>query len=152
METNECGGGQGEVLASLEARANKADLTLIRRAISERWPIAPKDRELLVARMVLLLDASDDPRMHVAAAKVLVAADSVNARRELGERTPVIPIEHQTAEPDNSRLRIVEHALACLLADRRPAVVIDQAAQAPIVNGHTNGHYTNGHASNGHAQ
>lgn len=62
--------------------AGKHNMVLIRRAIREDWPIPPDLRVLLVRQMGRVMKHNPDARNKIAAAKVLVAADAVNQRRE----------------------------------------------------------------------
>lgn len=71
-------GGQPVV----DPRTGGKDMRLLRRAIREDWPITPEIRRLIVNQMALTAGRSEDERNRIAAAKVLVAADSINARRE----------------------------------------------------------------------
>ena len=58
------------------------DLALIRTAIRNEYPITDDVRKLIVNQMALIVGRDDSAKMRVAAARVLVAADSVNVKRE----------------------------------------------------------------------
>lgn len=85
-------GGQPVV----DPRTGGKDMRLLRRAIREDWPITPEIRRLIVNQMALTAGRSEDERNRIAAAKVLVAADSINARREAtdmqAEKMPPSPV------------------------------------------------------------
>lgn len=70
------------VLGDGALQPGKGNMALVRRAIREDWPIPPELRAKLVAQMGKVLEKSEDERNQVAAAKVLVAADAINAKRE----------------------------------------------------------------------
>jgi len=84
-------GGQPVV----DPRTGGKDMRLLRRAIREDWPITPEIRRLIVNQMALTAGRSEDERNRIAAAKVLVAADSINARREATD----MQAEKQPASP-----------------------------------------------------
>ena len=58
------------------------NMALVRRAIREDWPIPPAVRAMVVNQMALVVGRGEDERNRIAASKVLVAADAVNAKRE----------------------------------------------------------------------
>lgn len=76
-------GGQGETL--LEPHHSRATAAMVGKAIKNDWPIPPNIRQLVVSQMALIVGKSEDERNRIAASKVLVAADAVNARREATE-------------------------------------------------------------------
>ena len=63
----------------------RSDAALIRRAIKHKWPVSDEIKQLVTNQMALIVGRSEDERNQIAASKVLVAADSVNARREATE-------------------------------------------------------------------
>ncbi len=69
------------VLGDGLSRAGRGNLKLLERAIREDWPISKNVRHKLTYQMSVILD-SDSERNKVAAARVLIAADNVNAKRE----------------------------------------------------------------------
>ncbi len=79
------------VLGDGLTRAGRGNLRLIERAIREDWPISKNIRHKLTFQMGEILDSPSE-RNKVAAARVLIAADSVNAKREAidvaASRTP----------------------------------------------------------------
>lgn len=85
-------GGQGEL--------TRGELVLVARAIRNDWPISNDVRAKLVSQMVWLMDNSDE-RYQVAAAKVLVAADAINARRESTDVSAEKPAAATTINIDN---------------------------------------------------
>ena len=72
-------GGLGGIA---DERNQAAAIVLVRRAIRNDWPLTDAMRQLVVNQMALVVGRSEDNRAKVAAAKVLVAADSINAKRE----------------------------------------------------------------------
>lgn len=60
----------------------KYNMAMIRRAIENGWPVKPEIRQLVTNQMALVVGKSDNERNKIAAARVLVAADGVNVRRE----------------------------------------------------------------------
>lgn len=62
-----------------------ADLRLVRKALRHNWPISDDLRARLVNRMDDLL-GSEDERNAIAAAKTLVMADAINAKRENADK------------------------------------------------------------------
>jgi len=70
------------VLGDGGLRPGKYNMALIRRAIKNNWPIPPEYRKLVCDQMALIVGRSEDERNRIGAAKVLVAADLVNAKRE----------------------------------------------------------------------
>lgn len=65
-----------------ELNAGKYNMRLVRRAILNGWPIPDEIRQLVVNQMALIVGKSPTEKNQIGAAKVLIAADSVNARRE----------------------------------------------------------------------
>ena len=92
-----------------EERPSRADLRLQERALRERWPIDPKDREALIAGLTLLIDDLDaKARTRIAAARTLLAADKINLEAERlelakgsnrGETYADIPDDEPDVEP-----------------------------------------------------
>lgn len=71
------------VLGDGELRAGKHNMALVRRAINEGWPIPEDVRQRLIEQMAKIIDAKKSQmRNRISAAKVLVAADAINAKRE----------------------------------------------------------------------
>lgn len=69
------------VLGDGLTRAGRGNMKLIERAIREDWPISKNVRHKLTYQMSVIL-GGDNERNQVAAARVLIAADNVNAKRE----------------------------------------------------------------------
>ena len=61
---------------------SKTDLILTRRAIRNDWQISADARGKIVSEMIRIVSSSASDRERIGAAKVLIAADAVNARRE----------------------------------------------------------------------
>lgn len=74
---------QGGLGGLASERNQTSDIAVVRRAIRDDWPISPAMRQLIANQMALIVGRGEsDTRSKVAAARVLVAADSVNAKRE----------------------------------------------------------------------
>ena len=69
----------------VDSRTSVKDLRLLQRAARHKWPVKNHHRKLVVNQMEDILKNADDPRTVVAAARVLIAADSVNIHRETNE-------------------------------------------------------------------
>lgn len=80
---------QTGVLGDGELRAGKGNMRLVQRAIRNGWPIPDKMKAMVVRQMGMIVRDAESARDKTAAARVLVAADSVNVRRENG------PSQHQ---------------------------------------------------------
>jgi len=74
-------GGLGG-LPIVDERTPGQDLRLIRRAVRNDWPISAELRARVMGAMDGIIADCPDPRSQVAAARVLIAADSINAKRE----------------------------------------------------------------------
>ncbi len=64
----------------------KSEMTLVRRAVRNDWPLSDDLRRLVVTQMALIVGRAENERERIAAAKVLVAADAVNHRREASDQ------------------------------------------------------------------
>jgi hypothetical protein len=71
--------GQGDIAPRTSSRR---DLALERRAFREGWPITPEVRQQVVDEALNILQTARSPARRLAAARVLIAADTVNVRRE----------------------------------------------------------------------
>ncbi len=60
----------------------RSDTKMIERAIRNDWPIPASTRLLIANRMSDIVGTSPEERNQIAAARVLIAADGVNVRRE----------------------------------------------------------------------
>ena len=78
------------------------DARLILQATNERWAISPEVRQLAIEQLYKLLKSSRN-RDKIAAAKALMAADLINAKRESTE---------QRGQNDTGRRRIELLAIA----------------------------------------
>src|SRR5438094_8617859 len=63
-------------------RPDPADVALARRAINERWPIAPDQRASIVEWLVAVVGTTPDDRARVNAARALIQADVLNLEQE----------------------------------------------------------------------
>lgn len=90
-------GGQPVV----DTRTPGRDLRMLRAAA--RWNVKPSHRRLVRETMADLVKEAADPRVTIAAARVLVACDTVDARRESTQTTRTVahvgpdggPIQHE---------------------------------------------------------
>jgi hypothetical protein len=62
--------------------AGKGNMALLRRAYRERWPMTDERRAMLLDQMFGIVEKSPDPRNKIAAAKVIVTADSINVNQQ----------------------------------------------------------------------
>jgi hypothetical protein len=111
-------GGQGEE----SAHHGRGTMAMVRRAIREEWPISPATKAAVVEQMDRIVRRTRNNRDKIAAAKVLVAADGVNVRREA--------VAAGESDPRDERRPLV----VFYLPERRedaPAVVVD-ASPSPI--------------------
>ena len=105
------------------------DLRTVERAIREEWPIEPAERAALLKRVLTLSKPKDDgtearPRIQFQALKVMVAATSVNIRRDAVEIQRA-QLEHRmmmdgsAQQPDGIDRDVI--AEACRRAEQRIA-------------------------------
>lgn len=73
------------ILGDGSLHPGKYNMALARRAIKAGWPISDEVKKLVVDQMAEVVGSSDDERNRIGAARVLVAADGVNARREAAD-------------------------------------------------------------------
>lgn len=87
-----------------------ADIKLAGRAINEDWPVDPGLRESVISEMRNILTGGD-PELSIAAAKVVLAADAINAKKREAEQ--------RRLDAENARkLQLIE--LAVKLGITRP--------------------------------
>jgi hypothetical protein len=60
----------------------KYNMKMAAKAIKEGWPITPAMKQLLINQMILVVGKSPNNRDKTAAARVIISADAINARRE----------------------------------------------------------------------
>jgi hypothetical protein len=65
-----------------DPRTTASDLRLAERAFRDHYPIDGATRQFVVAQALALAQKSLSPRVRLAALRVLLAADSLNERRE----------------------------------------------------------------------
>jgi hypothetical protein len=75
-------GDQGEGGRSGPLIENWRDAQLVRRALREGWGLTAEERRVVVEQMLYEVEHNPEARARIAAARVLVAADAVDARRE----------------------------------------------------------------------
>ena len=74
------------VLGDGALHAGKGNMALVRRAVRNRWPVGSKLKRAVVRQMAKIATSGEvSERDRIAASKVLVAADALNARREQAE-------------------------------------------------------------------
>jgi hypothetical protein len=122
----------------------KANMRLIRRAIKNGWNVPEEYKAAVVEQMAKVATESDDERNRIAASKVLVAADSVDARFQQASDKPDHPstvVNVTTAvqvanyvEP-TSNARRIEEALALLDSARARALAEPDGAKNDEVHG-----------------
>lgn len=93
-----------------ESRTPRADNRLIARAARARWNISDADREMVVNRMVNILNNGETSRDMVNAARALISIDKLNIDVELAEKnkSEAIPVEsEQTSTSQELREQIL---------------------------------------------
>src|SRR5262245_18984668 len=109
--------GQGDGVSGIISRR---DLALARRAFREGWPITPEIRQEVVGRVLGILRAAKSPSRQLCAARVLIAADALNVRREAND------VQESTAESTSVRdvaARLLATAEGRDLAARQAALL-----------------------------
>lgn len=136
----------------------KADAAMVRRAIREDWPLTPEIRRMIVSQMALVAGRSGDERNRIAAAKVLVAADSVNVRREALDQADEHHAEGETVNHQVTGGIVIADLRREVLADADYLEFLRRQDESTIISqsgGSDNGsdnlepggdHQTNGHA------
>lgn len=74
-------GGRGDGLLRDKYRI-KTDIRLATRAILNGWPVPPSMREVVMEEMVGIVMDSQDNTEKIGAARAILSADAVNAKRE----------------------------------------------------------------------
>jgi hypothetical protein len=74
------------VLGDGALHPGKYNMRLIGRAIREGWKISQKRKAMIVSQMAAVVERSEEERNQIGAARVLVAADGVNVKREALEQ------------------------------------------------------------------
>lgn len=65
----------------------KSDCKMVESAMTNKYPITPEIRQLIVAKMAVALGKSPKLREQIAASRVLLAVDQLNSKREADEET-----------------------------------------------------------------
>ncbi len=86
-ETSQNDGGIGGTLFD-RAVNERSDTALVRRAIKGGWNVSDKLKALVLARMELIVENSEEERNAIAAGKVVAAADSIDQRTEASAKEP----------------------------------------------------------------
>lgn len=79
------------VLGDGALRPGKYNMALVRRAIRNGYPIKKETRQKLIEQMETVMECGESDRDKIAAARVIVAADSVNVKRE----SAAMPQQHE---------------------------------------------------------
>lgn len=98
----------------IDPRTACQDIKLLRRAIREDWPMSPEVRKMVMNQLAIVVGTSgEQTRSRVAAAKALIAADSVNVKREALDQAdahkaaPSTHLHvHQSISTDDQRSRL----------------------------------------------
>lgn len=151
------------VLGDGALQAGKYNMAIARRAIRNDWPISEEVRKLVADQMASIIGNGRTERDRIAAAKVLVAADSVNQRREAMDQADE---HHQDGDLVVHQGRI-EHVGVRVIEDvewydndahDRPAQGAGPSAEGLAITGPVQGSDVrakvgqNGHGTNGNGQ
>ncbi len=128
-QTNDAGGIGGNLF--IKPENERSDTKIIERAIRNDWPIPASIRNQIVNRMSDIVGTSPEERNQIAAARVIVAADGVNVRREALDQK-----EQQYREPHPQTI-LHEHSGSIDLVPVRQQLLsqpdfIDYARTKPI--------------------
>lgn len=101
-----------------------ADIKLAGRAINEDWPVSTEHRKFLIEEMISIARGGD-PELSIAAAKVVLAADALNTKKQEAEQ--------KRLNAENARkLQLIELAVKLGIArhDGEPAGITDRIASS----------------------
>ena len=101
---------------------SKTDLILTRRAIRNDWQMSAAARGKIVSEMIRIVSSSASDRERIGAAKVLIAADAVNVKRESLD----LQAERKNPPEQNGE----SHRVLILPANGRESVSIHQELRA----------------------
>lgn len=104
----------------LDPRTPRKDIRLLLRAINGRWPVEDGTKKLVVDELSKVVECNEDARNKIAAARVLVAADSVNAKREIEAikaETEQVPATQINVQVNNKTVIIDPAAFAAFARD-----------------------------------
>ena len=123
------------------------DCAMIGKAARLGWDISPERRRVLLDRLFGIVEKDEDTRNAVAAAKAILAADTINQRREAARDArraaknakPMTvnvntAVQINNAEPTSNAQRISD-ALAILDAARARAIPVADSASPNEVHG-----------------
>jgi hypothetical protein len=121
-------GGQGAT-APTEA-PSRAEMVLAAAAFRGQWPITDEVREAVLKSMVAVLGSTENDRDRIGAAKVIVAADLANVKREAIEQKEsqptgpmIVVVQHQDGWYDNPAAATAARAAASALGSIAPGPV-----------------------------
>lgn len=69
-------------LRILDGPVSESNLQQVESLVKDDWPLSCDIRQELVNQMVEILRMADDPKVQIAAARVLLAADALNQRTQ----------------------------------------------------------------------
>lgn len=61
---------------------NKSDVTLVNRAMKDRWPVTDEHRIKAMSQISKVLDTSEDDKLKMMAVRTLLLADQLNLKEE----------------------------------------------------------------------
>lgn len=85
----------------------KYNMALVRSAIRKGYPIPEELKKKLIDQMELVMGAAEEPRDKIGAAKVIIAADMVNVRREQ-QPSQHVHFHAHSSGPDDCRAFVLE--------------------------------------------
>lgn len=109
-------GESSGVLGDGALHPGKYNMALVRSAIRKGYPIPDELKKKLIDQMDLVLGDAEDARDKIGAAKVIIAADMVNVRRE-AQPPQHLHIHGDSVQPDDCRATVLE-AIDVELAQR----------------------------------
>lgn len=134
-ESNTSIGGSGATSGPLgdgDLHPGKYNMRLIRRAIKNGWNVPEEYKAAVVEQMAKVATESDDERNRIAASKVLVAADSVDARfQQAAENNP---LEHSSSTTNVLNVTVADLSPAqveALYALRKRLIATGDGANRP---------------------
>jgi len=100
-------GDTSGVLGDGALHPGKYNMALVRSAIRKGYPIPEDLKKKLIDQMDLVLGAAEEPRDRIGAAKVIIAADMVNVRREQ-QPSQHVHFHADSSGPDDCRAFVLE--------------------------------------------
>lgn len=117
----------------------KYNMALVRSAIRKGYPISEELKKKLIDQMDSVLEGAEEPRDKIGAAKVIIAADMVNVRREQ-QPSQHLHFHANSSGPDECRAFVLEAIDSDLEAIDGELAGRDMAAEdSPESNGRERG-------------